>query len=206
MSEPPGAARIVEVRPRDGLQNIKTTGLQTMEITSVVSPRAIPQLADCRAVLADPMIKGMVRDDSLRVPVLVTNLKGLEVAVENGVREVAVFVSATEAFSRANINATIEEGLARAGHVANRATVVGVAVRGSSALLDMGCYEVSLGDTLGVGTAVDVKTLLDYLLEHGISSSQYAGHFHDTYDQVLGNVWQAYRCGLRVFDSSVAGL
>ncbi|ETI26974.1 hypothetical protein G647_10073 [Cladophialophora carrionii CBS 160.54] len=244
MSKAPGAVRIVEVGPRDGLQNIKTviptakklelisqlrqTGLKTIEITSVVSPRAIPQLADCRAVLADGVIKGMVQDDSLRVPVLVPNLKGLEAALENGVREVAVFVSATEGFSRANINATVDEGLARARHVTERATAAGVAVRGYVScifadpfdgptpqtnvlkvvreLLDMGCYEVSLGDTLGVGTAADVKSLLDHLLEHGISSSQLAGHFHDTYGQAVGNVWQAYQCGLRVFDSSVAGL
>jgi hydroxymethylglutaryl-CoA lyase len=244
MPKPPGTVRIVEVGPRDGLQNIKTviptatklelisrlrqTGLKTIEITSVVSPRAIPQLADCRTVLADRAVKGMVQDGSLRVPVLIPNLKGLEIALENGVREVAVFVSATEGFSRANINATVDEGLARARHVTEKASAAGLAVRGYVScifadpfdgptpqanvlkvvkeLLDMGCYEVSLGDTLGIGTAADVKSLLDYLLEHGISASQLAGHFHDTYGQAVGNVWQAYQCGLRVFDSSVGGL
>ena len=236
--------RIVEVGPRDGLQNIKTTiptatklelisrlrqaGLKTIEITSVVSPKAVPQLADCRQVLADGNIKGMIDDETLRVPVLIPNLKGLEIALENGVREVAVFVSATEGFSRANINATVEEGLARARQVTEKARAAGRAVRGYVScifadpfdgrtphtsvlkvvrdLLDMGCYEVSLGDTLGIGTASDVKDLLEYLLANGVESSQLAGHFHDTYGQAVGNVWQAYQYGLRIFDSSVGGL
>ncbi|KAL6245499.1 putative secondary metabolism biosynthetic enzyme [Rhinocladiella similis] len=243
---PTNAVRIVEVGPRDGLQNVKRTiplatklelisrlrqtGLRTIEVTSVVSPRAIPQLADCRAVLADRGIQKLIqeRDSSLRLPVLIPNLKGLEIALHNGVREVAVFVSATEGFSKANINATVDQGLARARQVAEKATSAGLAVRGyvscifadpfegptpQSAvlkavkkLLEMGCYEVSLGDTLGVGSPDDVKSLLGYLFENGISASQLAGHFHDTYGQAVGNVWQAYQCGLRVFDSSVGGL
>ncbi|KIW83093.1 hypothetical protein Z517_02336 [Fonsecaea pedrosoi CBS 271.37] len=236
--------RIVEVGPRDGLQNVKTaiptatkleliarlraTGLDTIEITSVVSPRAIPQLADCRQVLADQTIKTLLLDGNLRLPVLIPNLKGLQIAMENSVREVAVFVSATEGFSKANINATVEEGLSRARQVAEKATAAGLAVRGYiscifadpfdgptpqaavlkvvRALLDMGCYEVSLGDTLGVGTAADVESLLLYLRNNGIPLSQLAGHFHDTYGQAVSNVWQAYQCGLRVFDSSVGGL
>ncbi|EXJ71024.1 hydroxymethylglutaryl-CoA lyase [Cladophialophora psammophila CBS 110553] len=236
--------RIVEVGPRDGLQNIKTTiptatkleliarlrdtGLETIEITSVVSPRAIPQLADCRQVLANQTIKTLLPDDNLRLPVLIPNLKGLQIAMENSVREVAVFVSASEGFSRANINATVDEGLARARQVAQKATAAGLAVRGYIScifadpfdgptpqaavlkavreLLDMGCYEVSLGDTLGIGTAADVRSLLLYLENNGISAFQLAGHFHDTYGQAVGNVWQAYQCGLRVFDSSVGGL
>ncbi len=240
----PSAVRIVEVGPRDGLQNIKTTiptaiklelisrlrqtGLKTIEITSVVSPKAVPQLADCRQVLADGNIRAMVDDERLRVPVLIPNLKGLEIALQNGVREVAVFVSATEGFSRANVNATVEEGLTRARQVTEKARAAGRAVRGYIScifadpfdgptpkvsvlkvvrdLLDMGCYEVSLGDTLGIGTANDVKGLLEYLLANGVDSSQLAGHFHDTYGQAVGNVWQAYQCGLRVFDSSVGGL
>ncbi|OAP54999.1 hypothetical protein AYL99_10699 [Fonsecaea erecta] len=236
--------RIVEVGPRDGLQNVKTaiptatkleliarlraTGLDTIEITSVVSPRAIPQLADCRQVLADQSIKSLLPDGNLRLPVLIPNLKGLQIAMENSVREVAVFVSATEGFSRANINATVDEGLARARQVAEKATAAGLAVRGYIScifadpfdgptphaavlkavheLLDMGCYEVSLGDTLGIGTAADVRSLLLYLGNNGVSPSQLAGHFHDTYGQAVSNVWQAYQCGLRVFDSSVGGL
>lgn len=237
--------RIVEVGPRDGLQNVKTTiptptklelirrlrdtGLTTIEVTSVVSPRAIPQLADCRTVLSDEGVKALVRTDALRMPVLIPNVKGLQIAREHGVREIAVFVSATEGFSRANINATVAQGLERARLVARQAVQAGIAVRGYIScifadpfdgptppaavlravreLLDMGCYEVSLGDTLGVGTANDVKSLLDFLFQSGgISPSVLAGHFHDTYGQAVSNVWQAYRCGLRVFDSSVGGL
>ncbi|KIW16275.1 hypothetical protein PV08_06326 [Exophiala spinifera] len=252
---PLNTVRIVEVGPRDGLQNIKTTipmatklelisrlrqtGLTTIEVTSVVSPRAIPQLADCRAVLADTGIQKLIRasgsqsqsqppTQQLRLAVLVPNLKGLEIALNHGVREVAVFVSATEGFSRANINATVDQGLARAQQVAEKAISAGLAVRGyvscifadpfdgptphsavlkaTTRLLDMGCYEVSLGDTLGVGTAADVKSLLAYLFRNGVPAAQLAGHFHDTYGQAVGNVWQAYQCGLRVFDSSVSGL
>lgn len=238
------AVRIVEVGPRDGLQNIKTaiptttklelisrlrhTGLKTIEVTSVVSPRAVPQLADCREILADVAVKELMRDDELRIPVLIPNLKGLQIAMENGVREIAVFVSATEGFSRANINATVDEGVARSRQVARTAIENGLAVRGYIScifsdpfdgptpheavlkvvrdLLDMGCYEVSLGDTLGVGTAPDVKNLLEYLHGNGIALSRLAGHFHDTYGQAVGNAWQAYQSGLRVFDSSVGGL
>jgi hydroxymethylglutaryl-CoA lyase len=138
--------RIVEVGPRDGLQNVATTiptatklelvsrlrqtGLDTIEITSVVSPKAIPQLADCRQVLADVNIQTMLSSEMVRLLVLVPNLKGLEIAINNGVREVAVFVSATEAFSKANINATVAEGLSRAKSVAEKARSHGLAVRG----------------------------------------------------------------------------
>lgn len=239
------AVRIVEVGPRDGLQNIKTTiptttklelisrlqrtGLKTIEITSVVSPRAVPQLADCQQVLADGAIREiLMRNDQLCLPVLVPNLNGLEIAMKHGVREVAVFVSATEGFSRANINATVDEGVAKARKVVDTAIAANLTVRGYVScifsdpfdgptpytavlnvvrdLLNMGCYEVSLGDTLGVGTAADVMNLLGYLQDNGIALSRLAGHFHDTYGQAVSNVWQAYQCGLRVFDSSVGGL
>ncbi|KAK4539251.1 hypothetical protein LTR36_000857 [Oleoguttula mirabilis] len=236
--------RIVEVGSRDGLQNVKTTiptavklalirrlrdaGLQTIEVTSVVSPRAVPQLADCRDVLADAEIQALLRDTQLRMPVLIPNLKGLGIAVEHGVREVAVFVSATEGFSKANIGCTVEQGLDRARQVATRAREQGLAVRGYVScvfacpfdgptppaavlacvqqLLDMGCYEISLGDTVGVGVPADVKALVSHLLRAGIPVEQLAGHFHDTYGQAVANVWAAYDCGMRVFDSSVGGL
>lgn len=140
------AVRIVEVGPRDGLQNIKNgiptstklelirrltdTGLNTVELTSVVSPKAIPQLADCRQVLQDTGVKQLVGDHRLRLPVLVPNLKGLDIALQHGVREVAVFVSATEDFSRANINCTVDQGIQRAAQVASKAISANVAVRG----------------------------------------------------------------------------
>ncbi|KIV78546.1 hypothetical protein PV11_06191 [Exophiala sideris] len=238
------SVRIVEVGPRDGLQNVNNTiptsvkldlihrllqtGLKTVEVTSIVSPKAIPQLADCRKVLSDAKLRSLLPDNSLRLPVLVPNTKSLSVAIDNGVREVAVFVSATEGFSRANIRASVEEGLSRAKDVARRATKAGLAVRGYVScifadpydgptkpeavlkvveqLLNMGCYEVSLGDTLGVGTAADTKSLIEYLRQHGIPLHKLAGHFHDTYGQAVSNVWQAYTCGIRVFDCSVAGL
>ena len=150
----PSAVRLVEVSPRDGLQNIhhhiptatKTelirrlhaAGLRTIEVTSVVSPRAIPQLADCRGVLGDAFVQALLNRDgddeetqgTLRLPVLVPNRKGFEVAVDQGVREVAVFVSASEGFSRANVNCGMEEALKRARDVAGRASAVDVAVRG----------------------------------------------------------------------------
>ncbi|KAK2761453.1 3-hydroxymethyl-3-methylglutaryl-CoA lyase [Colletotrichum kahawae] len=239
------SVRIVEVGPRDGLQNVKSpidtgnklalierlrqAGLQNIEITSVVSPKAIPQLADCRQVLSSDLIGGWLRSSpDLRLPVLVPNSKGLQIALEHGVREVAVFVSATEGFSRANLNCSVDEGIQRAHQVATKAVSAGLAVRGYvscifadpfdgptplpavhravKALLDMGCYEVSLGDTLGVGTAPDVRRLIEFLNRQGIGPSRLAGHFHDTYGQALANVWKAYECGVRTFDSSVGGL
>lgn len=241
---PASAVRIVEVGPRDGLQNIKEpiptttkvelirrleqTGLRTIELTSVVSPRAIPQLSDCQDVLSGQSVERLQADPDRRFPVLVPNLKGLDIAIRYGVREVAVFVSATEGFSRANINCSVQEGIQRARCVAEKAAQYGIAVRGyvscifadpydgptepaavlhcARALLGMGCYEVSLGDTLGVGTPSKVHSLVTYLLENNIPIDQLAGHFHDTYGQGASNVWQAYQCGMRVFDSSVSGL
>jgi hydroxymethylglutaryl-CoA lyase len=138
--------RIVEVGPRDGLQNVKQVvptaikldlinrlhdaGLRTVEVTSVVSPRAIPQLSDCRTVLADRGVQRLLGDTRFRMPVLVPNMKGLEVAMKHNVREVAVFVSATEGFSKANINCSVQQGLDRAREVSGSARKNGLAVRG----------------------------------------------------------------------------
>ncbi|CAG8284894.1 unnamed protein product [Penicillium nalgiovense] len=237
------AVRIVEVGPRDGLQNIQDsiptstklqlirrleeTGLGTIELTSVVSPRIIPQLADCRDILGDERVKEMTGKE-LRLPVLVPTVKGLDIAIEYGVKEIAVFISATEGFSKANINCTVEQGLERARNVASLALQSNIAVRGYVScifadpydgptqpesvlrcvkkLLYAGCYEVSLGDTLGVGSPSNVRGLVTFLLENDIPREKLAGHFHDTYGQAVANVWEAYNCGLQVFDSSVAGL
>ncbi|CAN9354458.1 unnamed protein product [Alternaria alternata] len=236
--------RIVEVGPRDGLQNITTpiltatkisliqrlhsAGLRAIEVTSAVSPKAVPQLADNQKVLSHGVVKDLISQDNLRLPVLVPNRKGLELAMKLGVKEVAVFVSATEGFSKANTNCTVEEGLARAKVVAGIAKGKGMQVRGYIScifhdpydgptpeaavlhgvrgLLAMGCYEVSLGDTVGIGAAADVQRLLKYLFHHGIPAEKLAGHFHDTYGQAVSNVWTAFELGLRTFDSSVAGL
>lgn len=146
MQTPPDAVRIVEVGPRDGLQNIQKpiptptklelicqladTGLKTIELTSVVSPKAIPQLADCRQLLQDAYVKQLRGKQDLRLPVLVPNLKGLDIAIEQGIREIAVFISATEGFSRANINCTVDEGIKRAIKVASKAVSTGINVRG----------------------------------------------------------------------------
>ncbi|KAK3116594.1 hypothetical protein LTR53_002892 [Teratosphaeriaceae sp. CCFEE 6253] len=238
------AVRIVEVGPRDGLQNVKpkiptstkldlihrlhAAGLRHVEITSVVSPRAVPQLADCRAVLSDPRIQSLLSDPGLRTTVLIPNLKGLDIALRSHVREVAVFVSAAEGFSQANIRCSVQAGLDRARDVAVQARASGVAVRGyiscmfacpfdgptphaavldcTRQLLDMGCYEVSLGDTVGVGVPTDTDKLVRHLVDAGIPIARLAGHFHDTYGQAIANMWAAYRLGMRVFDSSVGGL
>lgn len=238
------SVRIVEVGPRDGLQNVKykiptatklalfhklrAAGLQNIEITSVVSPQAVPQLADCKDVLADSRIQGLMTDSKLRTPVLIPNLKGLDIAMRHNVKEVAVFVSAAEGFSQANIRCSVQEGLDRARQVAEKARSHGIAVRGyiscvfacpfdgptppaavhdcTRQLLDMGCYEVSLGDTIGVGVPTDTQKLFRYLIDAGISKSSLAGHFHDTYGQAIANVWAAYETGIRTFDSSVGGL
>jgi hydroxymethylglutaryl-CoA lyase len=238
------SVRIVEVGPRDGLQNVKAkiptttklalihklraAGLQNIEITSVVSPRAVPQLADCKDVLADSRIQGLMTDSTLRTPVLIPNLKGLDIAMSHNVKEVAVFVSAAEGFSQANIRCSVQEGLDRARQVAEKARSHGIAVRGyiscvfacpfdgptppadvydcTKQLLEMGCYEVSLGDTIGVGVPTDTHKLFRYLIDAGIPSSSLAGHFHDTYGQAIANVWAAYETGIRTFDSSVGGL
>lgn len=140
------AVRIVEVGPRDGLQNIRNTvptstklelirrlqqtGLNTIELTSVVSPRAIPQLADCRDVLGNAGVKQRLSDPRLRLPVLVPNVKGLDIALKHGVKEIAVFISATEGFSKANINCTVEQGIERARQVTALALKAGISVRG----------------------------------------------------------------------------
>ncbi|KAL1887174.1 hypothetical protein Sste5346_010385 [Sporothrix stenoceras] len=242
---PQPAVRIVEVGPRDGLQNIPdrvptstkielikrlaATGLTTIEATSVVSPKSVPQLADCRDILANGNVKQLLQDKSKRTLVLVPNIKGAEIAAQAGFNEVAVFVSATEGFSRANTRCSVAEGLKRACDVAKlflsrpRTAVRGyvscifadpfdgptepaAVVRVARALLEAGCYEISLGDTLGVGTPHDVKQLLGVLKLHGIPLEKLAGHFHDTYGQALANIWEAYNNGIRVFDASVAGL
>lgn len=140
------AVRIVEVGPRDGLQNISkaipsatkiefikrlcATGLQTVELTSVVSPKTIPQLADCQTVLSSDVVQAQLAQGQLRLPTLIPNLKGLEIAMKHGIKEVAVFVSASEGFSKANINCTVAEGLRRAREVAQVARRAGLTVRG----------------------------------------------------------------------------
>jgi hydroxymethylglutaryl-CoA lyase len=230
--------RIVEVGARDGLQNeqasvptetklelidrLALAGLAEIEATSFVSPRWVPQMAD-----HDAIMRGLVRRPARTYPVLVPNLRGYEGAVAAGAREVAVFASASETFSKKNINCSIDESFVRFAPVFEAAKAAGIAVRGyvscvlgcpyegaisparvaevAGRLHRGGCYEISLGDTIGVGTPDAVKRLLGTVSEQ-VPLPKIAGHFHDTYGMAVANVYASYEAGVRVFDSSVGGL
>ncbi len=230
--------KLVEVGPRDGLQNEKQAvgtndklalirklaeaGLNTIEAGAFVSPKWVPQMADSLAVLKALPLSGPVN-----YPVLVPNDKGMEQALEAGVREIAVFGAASESFSQKNINASIAESLARFDSVMATARRHNVRVRGyvscvvacpyegriapakvaevAARLLDMGCYEISLGDTIGVGTPNTVLDMLEAVSKF-VPMNQLAGHFHDTYGMAISNIHASFGAGLRTFDSSVAGL
>ena len=237
MSALPARVRIVEVGPRDGLQNEKAqvatadkielidrlsaTGLQSIEATSFVSPKWVPQLADAAEVFG-----GITRRPGVHYPVLVPNLQGYERARAVGVDEVAVFTAASEAFNRKNINAGIDESLARFAPVIERAHADGVAVRGyvstvlgcpyqgevpvadvvrvARELHLMGCYEISLGDTIGVGTPAKARAMLRAVAE-AVPMPALAIHFHDTYGQALANILACLEEGVSVVDSAVSG-
>ncbi|KAB8162740.1 hydroxymethylglutaryl-CoA lyase [Lysobacter maris] len=233
----PAQVRIVEVGPRDGLQNEKAlvatadkialidrlsaTGLRSIEATSFVSPRWVPQLADAAEVYA-----GIARRPGVHYPVLVPNEKGYERAREVGVEEIAVFTAASEAFNRKNINAGIDESLQRFAPVMARAREDGVRVRGyvstvlgcpyqgevpladvarvAGALHEMGCYEVSLGDTIGVGTPGKARAMLRAVAAE-VPMAALAVHFHDTYGQALANILACLEEGVAVIDAAVSG-
>jgi len=237
MTALPRHVRIVEVGPRDGLQNEKAflptatkielierlsgTGLQTIEATSFVSPKWIPQLADAADVYTS-----VRKTPGVRYPVLVPNLQGYERARAVGAAEIAVFTAASEAFNRKNINASIDESIERFMPVIERAKVDGVAVRGyvstvlgcpyqgevaiadvvrvAKRLHDLGCYEVSLGDTIGIGTPVKAKSMLAAVAEQ-VPMSALAVHFHDTRGQALANILACLELGVAVVDCSVSG-
>ncbi len=234
----PARVRIHEVGPRDGLQNEKAVvpteikaefirrlaaaGLDTVEATSFVHPKWVPQLADAEQLMP------MLGDVPARLPVLVPNQRGLDRALALGAREIAVFGSATESFAKANLNRTVDESLAMFEPVVAAARVAGVAVRGylsmcfgdpwegavpldrvvgvSRRLLDMGCDELSLGDTIGVATPGHVAALLTALDEAGVPTDRLAVHFHDTYGQALANTLAALRHGVTTVDASAGGL
>lgn len=231
------SVRIVEVGPRDGLQNEKTIvaaadkialidrlsgcGLKSIEATSFVSPKWVPQLADAAEVYA-----GIHKRDGVSYPVLVPNEKGYDRAREVGVTEIAVFSAASEAFNQKNINASIDESLQRFEPVVSKAKADGVKVRGyvstvlgcpyqgevpladvvrvSKALHDMGCYEVSLGDTIGIGTPGKARAMLEAVAVE-VPMDALAVHFHDTRGQALANILACLEAGVRVVDSSVSG-
>lgn len=234
----PARVRIHEVGARDGLQNEKTTvptdvkaefvhrladaGLTTIEATSSVHPRWVPQLADAEQLFP------LVSDVDAALPVLVPNERGLDRALALGARAVAVFASATESFAKANLNRTVDEALAMFEPVVARARAEDVRVRGylsmcfgdpwegavpleqvvrvCRALLDMGCDELSLGDTIGVATPGHVRALLTALNEQGVPTDALAVHFHDTYGQALANTFAALQHGVTTVDASAGGL
>jgi hydroxymethylglutaryl-CoA lyase len=234
----PSSVRIVEVGPRDGLQNeavaldlatkielinkLAEAGLGYIEAGSFVSPKWTPQMAGSAEVFA-----GLPLDKSTTYAALTPNMQGLERAIECGVKEVAVFAAASESFSQKNINCSIAESLERFVPVLEKARRSGIAVRGyiscvlgcpyegtigpeqvagvASKLLAMGCYEVSLGDTIGAGTPACTEALLVRLLTE-LPANKLAVHMHDTYGQALANILVALQHGIAVIDSSVAGL
>ena len=234
----PQHVKMVEVGPRDGLQNEATNvptpikielierladaGLAVVEATSFVSPKWVPQMADNARVMA-----GIKRQPGVSYPVLVPNMNGFDTALVAGAEEIAVFSAASEAFSQKNTNCSIAEGLERFSAVCEAAQAKNIRVRGyiscvlgcpyegqispdkvtdvAVLLYSMGCYEISLGDTIGVGTPGKTKAMLETVAER-VPVEKLAGHFHDTYGQALANVYAALECGVSVIDSSVAGL
>ena len=234
----PKQVKIVEVGPRDGLQNEQQTvptavkigliqrltdaGLPAIEATAFVSPKWVPQMADNAEVMA-----GIRRQPGVSYPVLVPNLKGFKAALAAGAEEVAVFAAASEAFSQQNINCSIAESLERFRPVLTAAQHHHIRVRGyvscvlgcpyqgevapqavarvAKALYELGCYEISLGDTIGVGTPGKTQAMLEAVARH-VPLAKLAGHYHDTYGQALVNIYASLELGVAVFDSSVAGL
>jgi isopropylmalate/homocitrate/citramalate synthase len=234
----PREVRIVEVGPRDGLQNepksvsaavkielidrLGDAGLRAIEATAFVSPKWVPQMADNAEVMT-----GIRKRPGVAYPVLVPNLQGLQAALAAGAEEIAVFGAASETFSRKNINCSIAESLERFRPVAQTAIARSVRVRGyiscvagcpyegevrpqavaqvADALFGMGCYEISLGDTIGVGTPGKIRAMLAAVAEK-VPSERLAGHYHDTYGQALANIYASLEFGVATFDSSVAGL
>ncbi|TCS36496.1 hydroxymethylglutaryl-CoA lyase [Paucimonas lemoignei] len=233
--------RIVEVGPRDGLQNEKQTidtgiklelierlakaGLRDIEAASFVSPKWVPQMADHAAIMAGLPSRETYPD--VNYPVLTPNMKGFEAAAAAGAKEVAVFAAASESFSQKNINCSIAESIERFVPVFEAARQQGIRVRGyiscvvacpyegavspekvaevAARLLELGSYEISLGDTIGAGTPASVLRMLEAVARK-VPVQQLAGHYHDTYGMAVANAYASYQFGLRSFDSSVAGL
>ncbi|WP_274023034.1 hydroxymethylglutaryl-CoA lyase [Vibrio parahaemolyticus] len=233
----PAKVNIVEVGARDGLQNetavtlidkirlinqLSTSGLKHIEAGSFVSPKWVPQMAD-----SDQVFSSIIQKPDVVYSALTPNLAGLERALESGVKQIAVFGSASEAFSQKNINCSIADSLARFEPVIELANQHNIPVRGylsctmvcpyegkikpeqttkvANALFDMGCYEISLGDTVGKATPNRVIAMLDSLLTQ-LPKDALAVHFHDTYGQALANIYQALLMGINTIDSAVAGL
>jgi len=236
-SELPTSVRIMEVGPRDGLQNetmaldadqrvgliraLATAGVKNIEVGSFVSPKWVPQMADTDSVVSK------MRDIDANLSVLVPNPRGMEQALVAEVKEIAVFTATSEAFCLKNTNCSVDESLERIKVVTEQALAAGMRVRGyvstvldcpydgpmdaqrcadiSKQLIDMGCYEVSLGDTIGKGTPIRMAHLLETVMKQ-VPASQLAVHCHDTYGQALANILVSLQMGISVVDSSVGGL
>lgn len=234
----PDSVRIVEVGPRDGLQNEKVTvsaatkleliarlahaGLTAIEVGSFVSPKRVPQMAD-----TDQIVRHLSLDGAIRYPVLVPNQQGMAAALAAGVREIAVFASASETFSHKNINCSIADSIERFRPVVEMAKAEDIAVRGyvscvlgcpyegavavdsvvsvSRRLADLGCYEISLGDTVGIGTPRQAQLVVRAVAGE-LDVAMLAAHFHDTRGQALANILACLEEGISVIDSAVAGL
>ena len=234
----PSKVKIVEVGPRDGLQNEKQVvpteikielinrladaGVSVIEATSFVSPKWVPQMGDNSAVMA-----GITRHPAAVYPVLTPNLQGFDSAVQAGATEVAIFGAASESFSRKNINCSIAESLKRFEPVVSAASALEIKVRGyvscvvgcpyegaidpeqvasvAQTLFDMGCYEVSLGDTIGVGNPATISRMIEACAKR-VPVAKLAGHYHDTYGMAIANIYASLQAGVAVFDSSIAGL
>ena len=236
----PASVRIVEMGPRDGLQNekqlvstdikvelvrrLECAGLKAIETTSFVSPKWVPQMGDNSEVLGSVLAQAAA---GVAYPVLTPNLKGFEAALAAGAAEVAVFGAASEAFSQKNINCSIAESLERFRPLTEAAQAAGVKVRGyvscvvgcpyegavapqkvaevAATLLEMGCYEVSLGDTIGVGNPASVSRMLEAVSKR-VPVARVAGHYHDTYGMAAANVFASLQMGVAAFDAAVGGL
>jgi hydroxymethylglutaryl-CoA lyase len=234
----PEYVKMVEVGPRDGLQNEKTivptqtkiefinllsaSGLSVIEATSFVAPQWIPQLADQKEVFL-----GIEKKPDVQYPVLIPNVKGLQKALTVGVKDIAVFTTPSEAFCQRNTNCSVAESMVRIAEIIPIAKADGIRVRGylscvlgcpyegdidahkvadlAERLIALGCYEVSLGDTIGVGTPLQTKAMLEIVIQK-VPAKQLAVHFHDTYGQALTNIFVALNQGIAVIDSSVSGL
>ncbi len=234
----PRNVKIVEVGPRDGLQNepqqvptatkvelihrLADAGLRVIEATAFVSPKWVPQMADNGEVMAR-----IERRPGISYPVLVPNEKGFEAALAAGAKEIAVFGAASETFSQKNINCTVAESLERFRPVIAKAKKADVLVRGyvscvlgcpyqgeiaplavaevAGALFDMGCYEISLGDTVGAGTPEKTKAMIEAVAKR-VPLKKLAGHYHDTFGMAIANIYASLELGVAVFDASVAGL
>lgn len=234
----PGVVKLVEVSPRDGLQNeikiiptnikvefinqLSQTGLSVIEATSFVSPKWIPQLADHKEVYQQ-----IIKHNNISYPVIVFNKQGLLNAIAADIKEIAVFTTPSEKFCQRNANCTVSESITRINEIINLAKEHHINVRGyiscvlgcpfegeidphavadlAEKLIKLGCYEISLGDTIGIGTPGKTKLLLEIILKK-IAINKLAVHFHDTYGQALANIYVALESGIHVIDSSVAGL